>query len=135
MRETSVGGARAGICLCLGNLHTCKRDHRKQEDHTRDTLERDTLERDTLDQDTLERDTLEQDTLEQDTLDQDTLERDTLELLCCCVATACLLCNILGSLDGSVAKNPPAIQETRVRSLGWKDPLEEEIATHSSILA
>ena len=32
-------------------------------------------------------------------------------------------------------KNPPAMQETRVQSLGWKDPLEEKIATHSSILA
>ena len=29
----------------------------------------------------------------------------------------------------------PAIQETRVPSLGWKDPLEEGMATHSSILA
>ena len=29
----------------------------------------------------------------------------------------------------------PAVQETRVRSLGWEDPLEEEMATHSSILA
>ena len=32
-------------------------------------------------------------------------------------------------------KNPPAIQETQVRSLGWEDPLKEEMATHSSILA
>ena len=32
-------------------------------------------------------------------------------------------------------ENPPAMQETRVRSLGWKDPLEKGIATHSSILA
>ena len=34
------------------------------------------------------------------------------------------------------AKNLPAMQETEetwVRSLGWEDPLEEEIATHSSI--
>ena len=34
-------------------------------------------------------------------------------------------------------KNPPAMQETqgtRVRSLGWEDPLEEGMATHSSIL-
>ena len=31
-------------------------------------------------------------------------------------------------------KNPPAIQEERVQSLGSKDPLEEEMATHSSIL-
>ena len=32
-------------------------------------------------------------------------------------------------------KNPPAMQETRVRSLNWEDPLEESTATHSSILA
>ena len=32
-------------------------------------------------------------------------------------------------------KNPPAMQETRVQSLGQEDPLEEETATHSSILA
>ena len=31
-------------------------------------------------------------------------------------------------------KNPPAVQETWVRSLGWEDPLEEDMATHSSIL-
>ena len=32
-------------------------------------------------------------------------------------------------------KNPPAMRETWVRSLGQEDPLEEDIATHSSILA
>ena len=32
-------------------------------------------------------------------------------------------------------KNLPTMQEMWVRSLGWKDPLEEEMATHSSILA
>ena len=32
-------------------------------------------------------------------------------------------------------KNPPAMQETWVRSVGWEDPLEEGMATHSSILA
>ena len=32
-------------------------------------------------------------------------------------------------------KNLPAVQETRIRSLGWEDPLEKEMATHSSILA
>ena len=32
-------------------------------------------------------------------------------------------------------KNPSAMQETWVYSLGWKDPLEEGTATHSSILA
>ena len=33
-----------------------------------------------------------------------------------------------------MVKNLPATQETRVQSLGQEDPLEEEIATHSSIL-
>ena len=32
-------------------------------------------------------------------------------------------------------KNPPAMQETQVRFLGQEDPLEKEMATHSSILA
>ena len=40
------------------------------------------------------------------------------------------------SLDtAQMVKNLPAMQETRVRSLGWEDALEEEMATHSSILA
>ena len=34
-----------------------------------------------------------------------------------------------------MVKNPPAMQETWVQSLGWEDPLEKEMATHSSILA
>ena len=34
-----------------------------------------------------------------------------------------------------MAKNLPAMRETRVRSLGWEDPLEEEMVTHSSMLA
>ena len=29
----------------------------------------------------------------------------------------------------------PAVQETQVRTLGWEDPLEKEMATHSSTLA
>ena len=33
-----------------------------------------------------------------------------------------------------VAKNLPVIQEIWIRSLGWEDPLEKEMATHSSIL-
>ena len=32
-------------------------------------------------------------------------------------------------------KNPPAVQETWVQFLGWEDPLDKEMATHSSILA
>ena len=34
-----------------------------------------------------------------------------------------------------VVKNPPAIQETKVQSLGREDPLEDKIAAHSSILS
>ena len=34
-----------------------------------------------------------------------------------------------------LVKNPPAMQDTWVRSLGWEDPLEKGKATHSSILA
>ena len=34
-----------------------------------------------------------------------------------------------------MAKNLPAVQETWVQSLGWEDPLEKQMATHSSILA
>ena len=34
-----------------------------------------------------------------------------------------------------LVKNPPAMWETWVQSLGWKDPLEKGMATHSSILA
>ena len=34
-----------------------------------------------------------------------------------------------------VVKNPPAMQETLVQSLSWEDPLEEGMATHSSILS
>ena len=34
-----------------------------------------------------------------------------------------------------MVKNLPAMQETQVQSLGWKDPPEKEMATYSSILA
>ena len=34
-----------------------------------------------------------------------------------------------------LVKNPPAMQESQISSLGWEDPLEEGMATHSSILA
>ena len=39
------------------------------------------------------------------------------------------------SLVAQLVKNPPAMQETWVQSLGWEDPLENGKATHSSILA
>ena len=38
------------------------------------------------------------------------------------------------SLVAQTVKNPPAVRETWVQSLGWEDPLEEGMATHSSIL-
>ena len=42
---------------------------------------------------------------------------------------------IWASLLAQLVKNLPAMQETWIRSLGWEDPLEKEMATHSSILA
>ena len=41
----------------------------------------------------------------------------------------------MAPLVAQMIKNLPAICETQVRSLGWEDPLEKELATHSSILA
>ena len=41
---------------------------------------------------------------------------------------------LLASLEAQSVKNPPAKQETQVQSLGWEDPLEEGMATHSSII-
>ena len=44
----------------------------------------------------------------------------------------------IGFPGGTVVKNLPAkqeMQETQVQSLGWEDPLEKGMATHSSILA
>ena len=41
----------------------------------------------------------------------------------------------MASLVAQLVKNLPAVQETQVQSLGWEDPLEKEMATHSSILA
>ena len=38
------------------------------------------------------------------------------------------------SLVVQLVKNPPAMHETLVRFLGWEDPLEEGMTTHSSIL-
>ena len=41
----------------------------------------------------------------------------------------------LGSLVAQTVMDLPAMQETQVQSLGWEDPLEEDMAAHSSILA
>ena len=45
------------------------------------------------------------------------------------------LLQVPASLVAQVVKNPPAMQETQVWSLGWEYPLEKGMATHSSILA
>ena len=42
---------------------------------------------------------------------------------------------LLGFPCSSVDEDLPAVQKTWVRSLGWEDPLEKEMVTHSSILA
>ena len=52
--------------------------------------------------------------------------------------TFCSLVSItkgLASLVAQSVKNWPAVQETRVQSLGWEDPLEKEMVTHSSMFA
>ena len=41
----------------------------------------------------------------------------------------------MASLVAQMVKRLPAVQETRVQSLGWEDPLEKKMATHSSSLA
>ena len=45
------------------------------------------------------------------------------------------LCLSWASLVVQMAKHLPAVQETRVQSLGWEDPLEKGMATHSCTLA
>ena len=42
---------------------------------------------------------------------------------------------LLASPVAQTVKNPPAMQETWVRYLDWEDPLEDSMATHSSVLA
>ena len=39
------------------------------------------------------------------------------------------------SLVAQIVKNPPAMRETWVQSLGWEDPLEKGMATHTTIIA
>ena len=46
-----------------------------------------------------------------------------------------LVGELRASLVAQAVKNLPAVQETRVRSLAREDPLEKEMATHSSILS
>ena len=43
--------------------------------------------------------------------------------------------SLWASLVAQIVKNLPETWETRLRSLGWDDPLEDGMATHSSVLA
>ena len=52
-----------------------------------------------------------------------------------CEMTNVFISEHFGFPGGSDYKESAAVQETWVQSLGWEDPLEKEIATHSSILA
>ena len=46
----------------------------------------------------------------------------------------CVIAVVERAFEVTQYKELPAVQETRVQSLGWADPLEKETATHSSIL-
>ena len=52
-----------------------------------------------------------------------------------CIVIFLVLFMLYTSLVAQMVKCLPAMQEIQVRSLGWEDPLEKEMATHSSILA
>ena len=51
------------------------------------------------------------------------------------VVFICISLIICTSLMAQMVKNPPAMRETWVQSLGWEEPLEDGMANHSSILA
>ena len=56
----------------------------------------------------------------------------------CCPSWFCSIRDLQllqASLVAQTVKRLPAVQETWVRSLGWEDPLEKEMATHSGTLA
>ena len=57
--------------------------------------------------------------------------------VCVCVRVCVCIYMYMGFSGSSAVNNPPSykMQELWVPSLGWEDPLEEEMATHSSILA
>ena len=68
---------------------------------------------------------------------QDCKEPNTTEKLTLSLLTTLKFSYILirVSLVVQMVKNLPAMQETRIQSLGWEDPLGKEMATHSSTLA
>ena len=52
--------------------------------------------------------------------------------MCCSILVIMILMILMLSLVAETVKNLPAMRETWVQSLGWEDPLEEGMATHSS---
>ena len=52
-----------------------------------------------------------------------------------CISLGDFSCGFSSSLVAQMVKILPTVQETQVPSLGWEDPLEKEMVTHSSILA
>ena len=70
-----------------------------------------------------------------DCIQETTLGTSVLQALGFCFLWSSFEPLIWASLVAQLVKNLPAMQETRVRSLGWEDPLEKGKATHSSILA
>ena len=46
-----------------------------------------------------------------------------------------MFCRVATSLVAQTVKRLSTMQETRVQALGWEDPLEKEMATHSSTIA
>ena len=60
--------------------------------------------------------------------------------VCVCVCVLCVVCRelllaLLTSLVAQMVKHLPTVGETQVGFLGWGDPLEKEMASHSSNLA
>ena len=45
------------------------------------------------------------------------------------------MCSALGDLVAQTVNNLPSLPEIRIQATGWEDPLEEDMAAHSSILA
>ena len=52
-----------------------------------------------------------------------------------CVVKAMVFLVVMTSLVTQMIKHPPTMRETQFRSMGWEDPLEKEVPTHSSTLA
>ena len=65
------------------------------------------------------------------------LQSESAICMCVCISLSIsiYILSLRVSLVAQLVKNPPARQEIPVQFLGWEDPLEKGMATHSSILA